>query len=92
MEQNTERLYPSTPFENINIDLEQRLEKKLNDVSSFNSRINNIKELITFFEDKNNKSKKKYQRYKTITTTLKSFDTLVIMATTSSFFTLSLSV
>ena len=31
------------------IHLEQRLEKKLNDVNSFNNHINNIKEMITYF-------------------------------------------
>ena len=56
MEQNTDRLYPSAPLENI--DLEQRLEKKLNDVNSFNKSINNITEMITYFKDKNNKSEK----------------------------------
>ena len=60
MEQKRDRLYPSAPLEK-NIDLEQRLEKKLNDVNSFNNHINNIKELISYFKDKNNKSKKKYK-------------------------------
>ena len=59
MEQKTDRLYPTAPLENI--DLEQRLEKTLNDVNSFNSHINNIKQMITYFKDKNNKSKKKYK-------------------------------
>ena len=45
--------------------------------------------MITYFKDKNNKSKKKYKKYKTITTILKSFDTFVIIATTSSSMTLS---
>ena len=90
MEQKCDRLYPSAPFENKNIDLEERLEKKLNDVNSFNNHINNIKEMITYFKDKNNKSKRKYKKYKTITTILKSFDTFVIIATTSSSITLSL--
>ena len=49
----TDRLYSSAPLENI--DLEQRLEKKLNDVNSFDNHINNIKEMITYFGDKNNK-------------------------------------
>ena len=40
--------------------------------------------MITYFKDKNNKSKKKYKKYKTITTILKSFDTFVLIATTSS--------
>ena len=34
MEQKTDRLYPNAPLENKNIDLEQRLEKKLIDISS----------------------------------------------------------
>ena len=88
MEQKYDSLYPSAPLENI--DLEERLEKKLNDVNSFNNSINNIKETITYFKDKNNKSKKKYKTYKTITTILKSFDTFVIIATTTSSITLSL--
>ena len=88
MDQKCDRLYPSAPLENI--DLEQRLEKKLNDVNSFNNHINNIKEMITYLKDKNNKSKKKYKNYRTITTILKSFDTFVIIATTSSSITLSL--
>ena len=45
MEQKCDRLYPSLPLENA--DLEQRLEKKINDVNSFNNHINNIKEMIT---------------------------------------------
>ena len=46
--------------------------------------------MITYFKDENNKSKKKYKKYKTQTTILKSFDTFVIIATTSSSITLSL--
>ena len=84
----TDRIYPSAPLENI--DLEQRLEKKLIDVNSFNNHINNIKEMITYFKDKNKKSKKIYKQYKTLTTILKSFDTFNISATTSNSITLSL--
>ena len=36
MEAKTDRLCPSAPFENN--DLEQRLEKKLNDFNSFNNK------------------------------------------------------
>ena len=57
MEQKCDRIYPSAPLENI--DLAQRLEKKLNDANSFNNHINNIKEKITYFKDKNHKSKKR---------------------------------
>ena len=46
--------------------------------------------MITYFKPKNNKPKKKYKNYKMITTILKSFDTLVIIATTSSLMRLSL--
>ena len=56
----TDRLNPSAPFENKNDDLERRLEKKLSDLNSFNNHINNIKQMITYFKDKNNKLKKKY--------------------------------
>ena len=58
MEQKCEKLYPSAPLLE-NIDLAKRLEKKINGVNSFNNHINNIKEMITCFKDKNNKSKKK---------------------------------
>ena len=57
METKTEKLYASAPLLE-NIDLEKRLEKKLNDVNSFNNHINIIKEMITYFKDKNNKAKK----------------------------------
>ena len=58
MDQKTDRLYPSAPLEK-NIDLEQRLQKKLNDVNSFNNSIINIKEMITYLKHKNSKSKKR---------------------------------
>ena len=73
-----------------NFDIEQRLERELNDINSVNNSNNNIKEMITYFKDENNKSKKKYKKYKTLTTILKSFDTFVVIATTSSYFTLSI--
>ena len=87
METKTERLYPSAPLIE-NIDLEKRLEKKINDVNSFNNHINNIKGMITFFEDKNHKSKKRYKNYKTLNTVLESVDSIVIIATTSTSITL----
>ena len=90
MEQKCERLNPSAPFENKNIDLEQRIEEKLRDFNSFKNHINNIEEMITYFEDKKNKSKKKYKKYKTKTAILKSFDKFVIIAPASSSITLSL--
>ena len=88
MDQKCDRVYPSAPLENIG--LEQRLEKKINDGNCFNNSIINIKKMITYFKDKNKKSKKIYKKYKRITTILKSFDTFVIIAMTSSSITLSL--
>ena len=88
MDQKCDRLYPTAPLKNI--DLEQRLEKKINDVNSFNNHINNIKEMITYFKDKNHKSKKKYKNYKTLNTVLESVDSIVIIAATSTSITLSI--
>ena len=89
MEQKCDRLYPTAPFENKNIDLEQRLEKKINDVNSFNNHISNIKEMVTYFKDKNHKSKKRYKNYKTLNTLLESVDSVVITGATSTSITLS---
>ena len=88
MDQKTDKLYPSAPLLE-NIDLEKRLEKKINDVNSFNNHISNIKEMITYFKDKNNKSKKRYKNYKTLNTILESVDTIVIIGATSASITLS---
>ena len=87
MEQKCDRLYPSAPLEII--DLEQRLEKKINDVNSFNNHINNIKEMITYFKDKNHKFKKRYKNYKTLNTILESVDSILIVGATSTSTTLS---
>ena len=81
-------MYPSAPLLE-KIDLEKRLKKKINDVNSFNNHINNIKELITYFKDKNNKSKKRYENYKTLNTILESVDSFVIIGATSTSITLS---
>ena len=89
MESKTDKLYPSAPLLE-NIDLEQRLEKRLNDVNSFNNHINNITEMITYFKDKNHKSKKKYKNYKTLNTILESVDSIVIIGATSTSITLSI--
>ena len=89
MEQKCDKLYPTAPLLE-NIDLEKRLEKKINDVSSFNNNINNIKEMTTYFQDRNNKSKKRYKIYKTLNTVLESVDSIVIIAATSTSITLSI--
>ena len=89
MDQKCEKLYPSAPILE-NIDLEKRLEKKINDVNSLNNHINNIKEMIQYFKDKNNKSKKRYKTYKTLNTILESVDSVVIIGATSTSITLSI--
>ena len=88
METKKNKLYPSAPLLE-NIDLEKRLEKKFNDVKSFNNHIINIKEMITYFKDKNNKSKKRSKNYKTLNTVLESADSIVIIGATSTSITLS---
>ena len=62
----------------------------MNDVNSFNSHINNIKEMITYFKDKNHKSKKRDENYKTLNTILESVDCIVIIGATSTSITLSI--
>ena len=57
MEQRTEKLYPSAPL--ANVDLEQRLEKKFENVNSFINSFINFRETITYFKDKNHKSKER---------------------------------
>ena len=88
MEQKCDKLYPSAPLLE-NLDFEKRLEKKINDVNSFNNHINNIKEMITYFKDKNHKSKKRYKNYKTLNTVLESVDSFLIIAATSTSIALS---
>ena len=89
MEQKCDKLYPTAPLLE-NIELEKRLEKKIIDVNSFNNHINNIKEMITYFKDKNNKSKKRYENYKNLNTVLESVDSIIIIGATSTSITLSI--
>ena len=89
MESKTDKLYPSA-LTLENIDLEQRLEKKINNINSFNKHVNNIKEIITYFKDKNSKSKKKYKNYKTLNTILESVASIVVIGATSTSITLSI--
>ena len=89
MEQKCDNLYPTARLLE-NIDLEKRLEKKINDANSFNNHINNIKEMITYFKDKNNKSKKRYKNYKNLNTVLESVDSIIIVGATSTSITLSI--
>ena len=87
MDQKTDKLSPSAPLLENN-DLEKRLEKKINDVNSFNNHVNNIKEMIQYFKDKNHKSKRRYKNYKSLNTVLESADSIVIIAATSTSITI----
>ena len=89
MDQKTDKLYPSAPLLE-KIDLEKRLEKKINHVNSLNNHVKNIKEMTTYFKDKNDKSKKKYKNYKILNTILESVDSIVIIGATSTSITLSI--
>ena len=89
MEEKCDKLYPSAPSLE-NIDLERQLEKKINDANSFNNHISNIKEMVTYFKDNNNKSEKKYKNYKMLNTILESVDSIVIIGATSTSITLSI--
>ena len=57
MDQKCDRMYPSALLENN--DSEQRLEKKLKDVNSFNNHISSIKDMISYFKDEDQKSNKR---------------------------------
>ena len=82
MEQILDLIYPPTPFENRITDLEQRL-KNSNDVNSSDNHMNNIKEMITYFKDKRQKSKKRYKNYETPNTILESIDKIIFIGATS---------
>ena len=86
-----DRLKLSAPLENF--DLEQRLVQEIKDVNSFNNHINNIKEMITYFKDKNHKSnhKSKYKNYETLNTKLESVDSIIIVGATSTSLTVAIS-
>ena len=45
--------------------------------------------MITYFKEKNNKSKKKYKNYKILNTVLESIDSIVIIGASSTSITLS---
>ena len=46
--------------------------------------------MITYFKDKNHRSKKRYKNYKTLNTILESVDSIVITGATSTSITLSI--
>ena len=83
----TKKLYLCVTIEKNGLD--QRLEKKLNDVNSFNNLVILIKEMIAYFKGKNYKTKKKYKNYQTTNKILESVNTIIITGATSTSITLS---
>ena len=71
-------------------ELEQRLEKKLNDVYSSNNHTNIIKEIIAFFKEKSHKSKRISKNLKTLNTKIESVDSFINIGATSTSITLSI--
>ena len=58
-------------------------------MKTFNNSFNNIKEMITYFRDKNHKLEKKYKNNKTLTSSIESVDTVDITGATTASATLS---
>ena len=79
----TLKFYSSAPQEKTNDDLEKRLGKKLNDANGLKKSTNHIKEMITFFKDKNHEPKKNYKTYKNLTLVLESVDRVVVFRATT---------
>ena len=50
------KLCPSASLE-TGSEAEERLNKEVNDMNSFDNSTNNLKQTITYFEDENTKSK-----------------------------------
>ena len=71
-------LYHSAPLES---DIEQRLEKKLNDVNSFKVSIENNKETIAYFKYQNRKTKKKDKSHETLSSLKESVNTVANFGT-----------
>ena len=83
------QFHPSAHLVFKNDDVEQKIDKKLNDVNNFINSIINIEFLIVNFRDKNYKSKQKDRIYKRQTSILQSLDTDVIIRAPTTSVTLS---
>ena len=81
------KLYHSASLEPVRA-IGERLEK-INDVEGFDKSVNNIKAMITYFEDENKKLRRIIRKYKDLTTILKPVHTFVIIPTTSTFVSLA---
>ena len=63
--------------------------KNSNNFDSFINHISNIRQMIIFFKDKNQKSRKKHKNYKILNTVLESLETIVINGASTTSVTLS---
>ena len=67
------------------IDIEQRLEKKLNDKKSCNNSTNNINKNDYLLRRQKSLTKKIYKSFKTLTSMLKSDDTVVNISASATY-------
>ena len=87
MTKHTIKSYPSAALENNG--LEQRLEKKINEVNSFDNSITDINEKPTYYKEKDHKSATKNEKHRTLTSIIDSVDTVVSTRALTSCATLS---
>ena len=76
-------IQPSAP------DLESIINNKIKDINSFNNSVQNINLMMKYYEEQNQKYKKKYKKFKNINKFLNTFDTLAVIGITTSSITLS---
>ena len=75
-------------FKELRLNIERRIEKKVNDVISFKNFKNNIIGKIAYLKNEKPGSLKKNKKCESLSTNLKSFDIFVIIAETSSSITI----
>ena len=80
------KLYPSAPLEPKK--LSETLEKKMNNTYSFISPNTSVRVSITFFNDENRESEKKFKNYKVSSTLLETVGIFAMNVTTSKSVTL----
>ena len=73
-----QKLYPNT--QPSAPDLELIINQKIKDSQSFNNSLQNINLMMKYYEEQNNKNKKKYKKLKNINKFLNTFDTLIIIS------------
>ena len=77
-------ILPSAP------QLEELINQKIKDSQSFNNSINNIILMMKYYDQQFEKYKKKYNKYNLINNAIQTFDSIIIISTTSSSITFSI--